>query len=610
MTGLLLGKRYELLEMIDSGGMADIYKALCKKTNSIVAVKVLKECFSDNAEYIDRFKKEAESVFSLEHENIVRVTDIGYDESAYYMVMEFVEGSTLKALIDRRKRLNEKETAEYALQVCSALSAAHKKGIIHRDIKPHNVLIDNSGRLKLTDFGIAKSVASKEDEEDKVIGSVHYISPEQAQGERVDARSDIYSLGIMMYEMLTGVLPHTGGKTVSVALKHINEQITPPIELDGEISLSLNNIILKATQKNKRNRYQSAADLKKDLLKSFSEPGGTFVDLPASYGRPKDAAVKKKNMLWKFGMLFLIVGAIASLITAGIALFGSAKQAFVIPDFVGLSIETASKNISNMTLSTLYEPSESAKEGVVISQSPEAGANADNASSITLTISSGPAAPVMPVLDGMTLEEAAALIDTMGFAISEDNIAYEYHQDIPPGIIVSHTPDVGSPITQDDIISVIVSDENEMPAVVMPDLSDKLVDQAVSFLSDSGFETCFVYEEDSKLSEGTVISQFPEKGIQTTYSEAVSISVSRYKKRYHNYGFSAVIDVLEKESKVKTVIQEVVNGVLVNFVYNENIEDAGRLSLSLDLGSIFPGKKTVIVFVNNVEVSSREVEFR
>ena len=218
MIGRLLNGRYAIIENVDTGGMAYIYKAVCKKTNRIVAVKILKEDFSDNPEYVSRFKKEAEAAFSLEHPNIVHVTDIGCDHGTYYMVMEYVEGCSLKSLIEEKGCLQEAEAIEYTSQICDALEAAHSEGIIHRDIKPQNILLTPEGQAKITDFGIATSVSSMEPKKSQVLGSVYYISPEQARGEKMDHRTDIYSLGVVFYEMLTGKLPHTGNKSVAVAL--------------------------------------------------------------------------------------------------------------------------------------------------------------------------------------------------------------------------------------------------------------------------------------------------------------------------------------------------------------------------------------------------------
>ncbi len=611
MTGLLLGSRYEIREKIDSGGMADIYAAFCRKTKSIVAIKVLKECFSNNAEYVDRFKREAEAVFSLDHKNIVRVTDIGLDEGAYYMVMEYIEGTTLKKVIDQQRCIDEDKAVKYAIQICSALAAAHKKGIIHRDIKPQNILVDKEGDIKLTDFGIAKSISTKEEQANQVIGSVHYISPEQAKGERVDTRTDIYSLGIVLYEMLTGVLPHTGGETVSVALKHINEQITPPADVNGNVSQAVNYIVLKATNKNKRDRYHSMDEFKNDLVLSLADPEGSFLDIPSVYKNAvkKPAIVKKKNMYWKVGILLLLVAVAASVVVICFtALNPSASQTFVVPDFVGSTIDSAERGIDNLSVKTTYEPNETAEEGTIISQSPEGGSRAVNNSTITLVISSGPSEPVMPDLSGMTLEEAKAQLDLLGLEISEDFIVYDFEQDMPPGIVVSQLPEPDAPITQTAAVSLTVSKENPESTAVMPGLKDKLVNEAIALLDESGFTNCFVYEEDSELKEGTVIRQTPEQGIQTSYTDDVYITISKYKNQYFKGKVTANIDITEKESKVKVVLKDVINGQTVNFT-KESIEDLGKLFLNIDLTSASGGSKNVIIYVNGQQAYSGEVNF-
>ena len=307
MIGLLLGNRYEITEKIDSGGMAYIYKALCRKTGNTVAVKILKEEFSDSDEYVIRFKKEAETTFSLNHINVVHVMDIGCEDGVYYMVMEYIDGKTLKAIVDRKGRLDEHEAIEYALQVCSALAAAHRKGIIHRDIKPRNILLNSENHIKVTDFGIAMSMSKEDGDECNAIGSVHYVSPEQAKGEHVDARTDIYSLGIMLYEMITGKLPYTGEKTIAVALKHINEPLTPPIDVNSSISMALNQIIIKATSKNKRDRYKTMTAMKSDLVRALVDPSGDFVDVqPQPAPHPLFQRNHKKNLIWKICILVVM----------------------------------------------------------------------------------------------------------------------------------------------------------------------------------------------------------------------------------------------------------------------------------------------------------------
>lgn len=612
MTSILLGKRYEIIEQIDSGGMAEIYRAVCKKTNKIVALKVLKDKFSDNSDYVHRFKREAETVLALEHENIVSVTDVGYDGGVYYIVMEFIEGLTLKNIIEKDGRINESEAVQYAIQLCSALSAAHKKGIIHRDIKPHNILIDYNKRVKLTDFGIAKSISSVEEQENKVIGSVHYISPEQVKGERIDSRSDIYSLGIVLYEMVTGVLPHTGGKTVSVALKHINEQITPPAEVSSDISSALNYIILKATSKNKKDRYQSVSQLKNDLVRSVTDPEGNFLDIGESANKPfiDPLILKKKNLFWKAGMLVLLFGVICSALVLIIKLFDTPNSSFVVPDLVGANIESAEKRISMLNVNTFYAPSESAEEGTIISQSPEAGSSAASKEAINLTISSGPAELVMPDFNGMTLEEAQAQIEAMGLTLGKDNIIYVYQPNVAPGSVISQIPEAGETITEDDILSITISGESAEEGAPMPELKDSSVDQAVSLLNDMGFKNCYIYEDDSVLAPGTVLRQSPEVGIETALTENIYISISGFKDKKYTGSLYRYINIPEKGSKLIIVLEDSVDGKTVNFIIDETTEESGQKYIELpSISSLTPGKKAVTVFINNIKVGFYEVDF-
>ncbi len=611
MTGKLLGKRYEILEKIDSGGMADIYRAVCTKTKRTVAVKVLKDKFSIVPEYVRRFKKEAETVFTLEHENIVSVTDIGFDEGVYYIVMEYIEGSTLKALIEKNGRIGEKEAVKYAIQVCSALSAAHKKGIIHRDVKPHNILINNEDNVKLTDFGIAQSISSIEDQENKVIGSVHYISPEQARGEKIDTRSDIYSLGIVLYEAVTGILPHTGGKTVSVALKHINEQITPPSAVNSDISEALNYIILKATSKNKKDRYQSVIQLKNDLTRSAADPEGGFLDIDQSNKKPfvDPLKQKKKNLLWKAGMLALLIVVLAAAVILIITLFNPSETSFIIPNLVGADLGSA--DLRSLTVNTVYEPSESAKEGVVISQSPQAGSKAAYGSVLNLTISSGPSDLVMPDLYGATLEEAKAQLGAMGVTLDKDNITYEYQPVMSPGIIISQAPEAGDTLDKTDVFSLVISAESAEEGAIMPDAKNHTIVDAVSNLNNAGFNNCFVYEDEdeSGLEPGTVIRQTPEQGIQTAFTDNIYLWISSYKDKEYSCRIYRTIYIPEKGSKISVVVEDNTNDNKIDFIAKEINDQYGQVTLDEVLYSSEPGSKNITIFINNIYYDSWTVTF-
>ena len=276
--GVLIGERYEIMGRIGTGGMADVYKGRDHKLNRYVALKVLKREFREDELFVKKFQSEAQAAAGLMHPNIVNVYDVGEDRGLYFMVMELVEGITLKEYIQKKVRLTPKEVISITLQVCAGIEAAHNNGIIHRDIKPQNIMISKEGKVKVTDFGIAKATTSNTISTN-AMGSVHYTSPEQARGGFSDIRSDIYSLGITMFEMITGELPFDGETTVSIAIKHLQEDIAAPSELVPDIPYSLERIILKCTQKSSDRRYQNMGELISDLKRSLVDPEGDFVTI-------------------------------------------------------------------------------------------------------------------------------------------------------------------------------------------------------------------------------------------------------------------------------------------------------------------------------------------
>ncbi len=277
--GIILGKRYEVLSKVGAGGMADVYKGRDRMLNRYVAIKVLKKEYKEDENFVRKFRSEAQAAAGLNHPNIVNVYDVGEDRGLYYMVMELVEGITLKDYIEKKGRLYHKEIISIAIHMCTGVGVAHAAEIIHRDIKPQNIIISKDGKVKVTDFGIAKAVTSNT-VSSNAMGSVHYTSPEQARGGFSDQRSDIYSVGITLYEMATGQVPFDGESTVSVAIKHLQEEITPPSELVPDIPYSLERIILKCTQKNSERRYRNTDELIRDLKRSLVDPDGDFVVIP------------------------------------------------------------------------------------------------------------------------------------------------------------------------------------------------------------------------------------------------------------------------------------------------------------------------------------------
>ena len=275
-TGVNIGQRYEIIDRIGSGGMADVYKAMDAKLNRLVAVKVLRQEFRIDKTFVSKFQKEAQAAAGLSHPNIVNVFDVGEDVNANFIVMELVEGITLKDYITRKKRLSVKEATSIAIQVSLGLEAAHQSGIVHRDVKPQNIMISTDGKVKLSDFGIARA-ASSNTISSNVMGSVHYSSPEQVRGGFANAQSDIYSLGITLYEMLTGRVPFEGDTTVAIAIKHLQEEIVPPSKYTPNLPHSLEQIILKCTQKSVDRRYATMGQVIMDLKRSLVDPDGDFV---------------------------------------------------------------------------------------------------------------------------------------------------------------------------------------------------------------------------------------------------------------------------------------------------------------------------------------------
>ena len=276
--GMMISDRYEIIDRVGSGGMADVYKAKCHRLNRYVAIKVLKQEYSSDAKFVAKFRAEAQSVAGLSHPNIVNVYDVGEDNGLHYIVMELVEGITLKKFIEKKGKLDVKEAVGIGIQIAQGMEAAHNNHIIHRDIKPQNIIISKEGKVKVTDFGIAKAATSNTITSN-AMGSVHYISPEQARGGYSDEKSDIYSLGVTLYEMLSGKVPFEGESTVTVALAHIQDEAVPLQQLDPNIPLSLSKIVQKCMQKKPDMRYMSSAALISDLKRSLSEPDGAYVNI-------------------------------------------------------------------------------------------------------------------------------------------------------------------------------------------------------------------------------------------------------------------------------------------------------------------------------------------
>ena len=488
MGDTILGNRYQIIRKIGDGGMAFVYEAKDKLLNRTVAVKVLRPEFVDDEEFLKKFKREAEAVASLSHPNIVNVYDVGEDGKVNYIVMEYVDGQNLKDIIKNEGTLDEYTALDITKQIAMALSAAHKKGIVHRDIKPHNILISNEGRIvKVADFGIAKAVTnSTMTNVGNIIGSVHYFSPEQAKGNSVNATADLYSLGIVLYEMIIGRVPFVGDSPISIALQHINDDLEFTSDEKVNIPQSVRTIIKKLTEKSSENRYQSAEELIEDIdyveknidldfikeydnfatkqvdfkkvelndndIEELVEEENNYTNLK-SQNKPrrnkkkkvvKEDSPKTKKKLKIILVVLLLILAMQIFVIGRFALgflggTNSIEQTIEVPNLTNENLETVNKKLESLGLNVVIKKgySDTVEEDHVISQSPNPGTQVSSGDTVTVILSSGPKRDEAPNVVGETLNEAESILIQNNFALG--NIKYEYSDRYKQGVVISQS---------------------------------------------------------------------------------------------------------------------------------------------------------------------------
>ena len=506
MGETILGNRYEIIRKIGDGGMAFVYEAKDRLLNRIVAVKVLRPEFVDDEEFLAKFKREAEAVANISHPNIVNVYDVGCDGRVNYIVMEYVDGQNLKEIIKNEGTLDEYTALDITKQIAKALGAAHKKGVIHRDIKPHNILISSEGRnVKVADFGIAKAATnSTMTNIGSIIGSVHYFSPEQAKGKPVKNNADLYSLGIVLYEMLLGKVPFKGDSPISIALQHINEDIEFSLDEKTQIPQSIRTLIKKLTEKDPDDRYQSSEEVIEDIeyieqnidldfIKQYDDfatrriPPVEVVDNSNKFKtlgkeqkrEAKEEAFvqsereevdnyerkpkKKKRKEFKgifIGLLVLLILGVSSMATNGFGLLNRNKDDDVIitPNLLNMSLENANKVINNLELklviSDRHDPD--VEKNHVISQSPSEGTELKKGDTVTIVISLGPEELSVPTLIGFTLKDAEAILKEKGLVLGTKN--YSYSEIYKEGTVIDQNPVAGlGSVKKGDAINVVIS---------------------------------------------------------------------------------------------------------------------------------------------------------
>lgn len=523
--GKMLDDRYEISEIIGEGGMAVVYKALDHRLNRYVAVKIMRDEMAADEEFRHRFCAESHAVAMLSHPNIVAVYDVSHNDAVEYIVMELVDGITLKQYMDRRGALSWKEAVHFSKQITKALAHAHERGIIHRDIKPQNVMLLRDGTIKISDFGIAALENEIHESNGQAIGSIHYIAPEQARGECPDARSDIYSLGVVMYEMLTGEQPYTGDTLGEIAVKHMNAEPVPPHDKIPDVPQELERVTLKAMSADLEKRYQSASEILDDLeqftqsqVVPEEEPEAEPVEpiraagevTKEKYRRGRRRSSRVSYMAGTFGILVTALGLFVFLWNFWLEEIFAPAERIELPNFVGSRYESL---ISNPEYASLYSfqvifvEDDSAEPGYVLSQSPNGGRSmmiTPEGISVELTVSSGAVLAEVPQVVNTDYREAIRQLRQAGFSVEVENVLSD---SVTEDYVISVSPSAGEQVSTGTIIYLEVSCGSELDYVSMPNLIGLSEEAAISQIESSGLSYGGSDRAYSDIDAGTVIDQ-------------------------------------------------------------------------------------------------------
>lgn len=536
MAGTILDDRYELLEKIGEGGMAIVYKARCRILDRIVAVKVLKEEFARDDNFVLRFRTEALAAASLSHPNLVNIYDVGQQDNCYYIVMEYVQGETLKDLIEREAPLPVEKAVDIAIMICDGLHHAHEKGIIHRDIKPHNVLITDSGIVKVADFGIAQAITKKTITfGGNVVGSVHYISPEQAKGEPLTRATDIYSVGCVMYEMLTGQIPYDADSPITVALKHIHDDIPAVRTLNPEVPVSLEGIIIKAMEKLPQHRFATAEELRNALLHihnqyfstyaSQHKNGKTLIMAPVSEGRNQDMAKKKLRPAAAIALLAVLGLFLGILNGLSGSFFGEEVE---VPYLVGKSLKEADQELSKLglKLNVLSEQyNNEVEKDHIISQQYVKGFKVKKGREIGVVVSKGTQLQKVPNVVGMDRSAAEVELRNYGFRIGE--IDKMFDEKYESNQVISQDPRGGTEAEPGEFINLMISEGPAPERVTMPKLIGLSLQQARETLQELNLQVGEITKQESdSYYADQVMDQDTQAGVLVDEKTAINLTVS------------------------------------------------------------------------------------
>ncbi|HEX3030582.1 MAG TPA: Stk1 family PASTA domain-containing Ser/Thr kinase [Clostridia bacterium] len=625
MEGQILGNRYELVEKIGGGGMALVYKAKCQLLNRFVAVKILRPEFTNDEEFVKRFKIEAQSAASLSHPNIVSIYDVGYEGNLHYIVMEYIDGITLKEYITERGVLKWKEAVDITIQIASAIEHAHRNHIVHRDIKPHNIIITKEHIAKVTDFGIARAVSSSTiTMVGSTIGSVHYFSPEQARGGYTDEKSDLYSIGIVLYEMVTGRVPFDGETPVAIALKHIQVEPQAPIEINPGIPQGINDIILKAIKKEQNKRYQIAADMLNDLFRVMKEPDTQIMfaedDVKEPTKRVKtitDKEIKGDDSFFvkqdkkpedkkKDRFTYIIAGALALILVVSLTFISykiasktdpkeKPKSEFVVGNYVKDNIKDVKTRLakSKIYVTEKREHNKDIPKDTIISQGTDPKKTLKKGSHIELVVSDGPEIVKLPDLRNKDWRDAESQIKDMKLVpdtIGENNDTITY------GWVIRTEPGADEEVQIGDTIKVYKSLGPLLEKVKVPSVKGMTQQQAMNAIRNAGLKLGKIYPEDQNNYEAKVVKTEPAAGIEVPEESPVDIYLEQKQPAITNKSFKISLDYPENYGDVIEVVVELTPSDTGKVETLKYVKDKNEFPFSISVPVPTGGSTNVRVF--------------
>ena len=591
LIGKIVGRRFRVEDVIGRGGMAIVYRAFDLRTHQTVALKVLREEYEDDPEYRERFKREAAVNRKLNHPNVVNSIDSGASGGVSYIALEYVDGETLKDVIAERGKMDQEEAVHCALCILSALSHAHQRGVIHRDVKSQNVMITRNGQVKIGDFGIAGLADTKTLTTDgNVMGSVHYFSPEQAKGMRATNASDLYSVGVILYEMLTGHVPFEGETAVSVAMMHLME--TPkPVEEEANVSRAVELIVKKALEKEPRDRYQSADSMIRDLRRALRHPDGEFMHQRSEADKPRraqmrSAAARTGDIRVRIAMIAVTVVMMVLIALAGVTLYRFVFVYTRMPDLMGVDAATAERMITsaNLKVSMDYAYSD-VMEGYVSGQSPEARTRVNRGDTVQVIISRGSDMVAVQRVTGLTQDNAVTALNAQGFLPGEIIVAPSAQLE---GTVIAQEPPAGEKARVGSPVNLTVSGGR----VVVPDLVGRREEEAVSNIRTLGLTRGQIDYENvtDPRQDGVVLWQSLERFGEVLPGSSIEISVGYYDKRRYSASVKVTVQVPREGVSVRVTL--VGEDGKESDMYAATHTDPGETTIDVLLRSETSGVKT------------------